>query len=323
MHVYSRWNKIVIAGLVLSVACVTAFNWLVDPYEIFHTNVFRHGAPMNDRFNKVAHLLQNKGEYNTLIMGSSVMGIYDPAWLQEVQPGKRAYNASFLGGFPVDAHKVLATITTDGAKVNEVLMGIDLFQFMQSEDSSGPSRRHHYRITRDSPWSFYADYLFASSLWHGWVKWNDSLSRIPGIEFDVSSSGRYFLRQQDLEIESDPDRYIKKHFPAMKTGPRDERKGLWIDSRFAELKAFVEWARENRIKTTFFLQPSNHLLRDNLPAGAIDDFRKRVFAITGVIPDFTQTKEITDNDRLFYDPKHYVPAVAIEIVKQTYAAGPR
>ena len=313
----SRWNRIVIAGLVGAACFVVAFNYLLDPYDIFQSRLLPPGPLMNERFNKVEHILETKGRYTSFIVGSSAMGAYEPAWLEARRPGSRFYNASFFGGIPRDAHRLLMLMKERGVRVDEIFMGIDLFPFLQADDAKSPSQQHHYLVAGERPWSFYGNYLFASSVWHAWIKFNNSQLKTPFIRFDVERTGRYYLEKQDHEIAVDQDAYIKKKFGSSATPRSPANSVAWIDKRFEELRSFVELTRSTGIRTTFFIQPCHHLLRESLPASDLASFRDRIFAITGLIPDFSSTREITDDDRLYYDPKHYLPSVAKGIVEET------
>jgi hypothetical protein len=314
----SSWNKIAVAGIIASVFSVIGFNYIVDPYEVFHSNYFRSGPPMNERFNKVEYLLKNGAKYNTLIMGSSVMGAYDPRWIESLDSTRKVYNASFLGGLPIDAQKLLKLLKEKNIKIEKIYMGIDLFPFLQVEDSKSPSKQHHYLITGENEMTFYANYMFASSAFHGWTKVNDSFKETQFINFDIEKSGRYYLLKQDDERKKDLNGYVKRHFGGKKILDVKATEVAWVNSRFEEFESFVKWTKENNIDADFYIHPFHRLLRDNLPVTAMSEFRERIFKITGKIPDFTDAREFTDDDSLYYDPKHYVDAVAKNIVNNTY-----
>lgn len=314
----SQWNKAVVAGVGLSLAFVMGFNYVVDPYEVFHSGFVKPGTPTNERYNKAEFLLTKGKSFDTLIMGSSVMGAYEPKWLTDITPDKHVYNASFLGGLPIDALKVLKTISANGNGVKEIYMGIDLFPFMQAEDSKSPSKSHHYKVSGESKVSFYSDFLFASSLWHGGNKIMGEFTKVPNIRFDLYGTGRYYLMAQDVARNADLQAYTKKAFEKKAVSEIKVKNVAWIDYRFAELRELVSWCRAHGIKTTFYIHPFHRLLRDNVPSDAMQEFRAKIFAITGEIPDFTTRTELTDNDSLYYDPKHYIPDVAHRIVNETY-----
>jgi hypothetical protein len=317
----SKWNKIVACGILACIGSVIGFNYVIDPYHIFHSNYVRKGPSVNDRFNKVEHLLKTSGKYNTLIMGSSVMGAYEPKWIEDIDGSRKVYNASLMGGLPVDAQKILILLKKENVKIDHVYMGIDIFPFLQADESRSPSKQHHYLIGGESKEAFYANYFFASSVFHGWIKISDSLEKTTFIDYDIENTGRYYLLKQNEERSNNLEGYTKKRFGSKKVHNADVSQVAWVKSRFDELDSFVKWTKQNNIKTTFYIHPFHRLLRDNLQKSAMVEFRKKIFEITGEIPDFTEVNEMTNDDEMYYDPKHYVEAVAKKIVDQTYKVG--
>lgn len=310
---FGNWNKTVIGGMVASLGFVVAFNYLVDPYEIFHTNNFRMASSANERFNKYEFLLKNGDRFDTLIMGSSVMGAYEPGWIESVIPDSKVYNASFLGGLPADAHKILEALGRKNIKPKTVFIGIDLFPFLQAEDSKSPSKSHHFDVTGVDQVPFYSGYLFASSLWHGVNKVRESYDPIPKIQFDINGTGRYYLLAQDAEREKNLSAYTQKTFGGKKISEIRVKNVAWIESRFDELADLKKWGDQSGVDIVFYIHPFHRLLRDNLPDGALEGYRQRIFDIVGPVKDFTGRSSFTDDDNLYYDPKHYIPDVAKKI----------
>ena len=107
---WTRWSTTVVSIAVAGMLGVGAMNYLVDPYEIFGTSKLRPGVTVNDRYGKIEHLLANPGRYNGLILGSSVMGVFNPSVADQKLPGHRFYNLSYFGGTPEEALNTLKAL---------------------------------------------------------------------------------------------------------------------------------------------------------------------------------------------------------------------
>lgn len=334
-----RWIALLSGGMVLSVAFVAGFNVAVDPYDVFHTGLLRPAAPFNDRFNKVEHLVGQScwlcngstvteaalHRYDSYIVGSSVMGAFDPADAQRALPGTRFYNASFLGGTPADAHRVLKLVKSRGGRVRDVLMGLEVFPFLQTDDSRSPSKQHHFAVTGDNATAFYWRYLFASSLWHGFTKIQFHF-KPAFIAHDIATTGRYRLVQYEREIEQDPAAFVERNFPKKRptTEVSANTKAAWVEPRFSELQALVDWARHEGIRLHLFIHPFHHMTRDGMSPAVMEDFRARIREIAGDIPDFSQRPDMTETDTLYYDRVHYRPIVAQRVMQEVlFSTAPR
>jgi hypothetical protein len=316
---WHRWNLLVGCGLLVSAVAVIGFNYCVDPYEIFHSGIFKPAFAVNERYNKVEYLLANKDKYDSFIVGSSVMGAFDPRVAQDLHPGHRYYNFSFLGGLPSEALANLKAIKREGVAVKEIVMGIDVFPFKQVATSGGFSQKPHPIVSGQSRMGFLSSYLFASSAWQGATKiWHHQQPQ-PSLVFDIDGTGMYLLKEYDREIAQDEAAYIKKRVRKKESETTTNASVMWVDSRFDEFRELVEWTRQEGIRTYFFIQPFHHLVRDYLPDGVMKEFKDRVTAIVGApIPDFSQRNDITEVDHNYYDLKHYRIPVANKIMQELF-----
>lgn len=318
-----NWIRLLLAGVLASVLFVVGFNYLVDPYDVFRSGHFPPAAPYNDRFNKTAYLIGDDNaapgyrRFNSYIVGSSIMGAFDPAVADTLMPGRHFYNASFLGGTPADALKILKLIKKKGGAVEDVLLGLEAFPFLQAEDNASPSKQHHFAITGEQPSRFYSRYLFASSLFHGWVKISSSYN--PAfIRFDLAN-GRYILEQNDRDIGADPDAYVTRTFRRGNSSSvrQGSTKAAWIESRFTEFFELVEWAKAENVKLHLFIHPLHPSMLNELSRSVMDDLRNRVISISGTMPDYSASPAPSGVDSLYYDHVHYRPALAERVMTDT------
>ncbi len=318
MH-WASWNVMTVSLLTLAAMTVPAFNILVDPYGVFGTPWPRDSNAMNERFLKVEHVLKNAGKYNAFLIGSSVMGIYDPKVAERIRPGMRFYNLSFLGGTPGESLAVLRTLNRHGVKVHEVVMGIDVYPFRKRVDTDRHDRRAHPSVTGQNRLSWYASYLFAPSLLPGLTRLENNLfSQTEFIRFDINGGGRYILVRNELEMREDPDGYVRTRInPTPDLRPA---RLVVIDDSLRELEDLDRWLRHNNIRVHYFIHPVNHRVLAAYSAESLFQLKSRIMKITGPIPDYTLDRRFTHNDYLYYDVNHYTSSVAKQILHEVLPA---
>ncbi len=323
------WNLLVVCLLSLAALGVPAFNLIVDPYGIFGMAWPRDSYSMNERFLKLEHVLQHKDTYDSFLVGSSVMGIYDPAEASRLRPGRSYYNLSFLAGTPAEAHAALRALKAQGVRVREVLMGVDIFAFRERQDSGKPARRQHPLVTGENRLAWFARYLFAPSILEGWMRIQHNLADDTKIEFDIAGGGQYRLVKAERDLSRDPADYIRVNLRTAADAPAAEVG--WVDERFEEFRQLVHWLRANHVEARFFIHPFHQHFSNAISAASMAQFRQRITATAGPMPDYSKVQSITGDDRLYYDVKHYRPWVANRLMSELLSptdsaptpAGPR
>lgn len=311
---YATWNRRLLRNVTGIVVAIVLFNVFVDPYEIFGIVSYRGGFAPNERFNKVDYLLAHSEKYDSFIVGSSVMGQFNPRLLELKRPGQRAYNLSFLRGTPAEALDTLRTLQANGVRIKEIVMGIDVFPFIESSEYVEPFRRPHPAVSGESVASFYLSYVFTSGLVQGINRLSHAFEPQPKIAFDLRGTGEYRLLSYDREILKDQSSFIKRQMAPIADAKR--AKFVWVQKRFDELQALKEWLAAGGIRAEFFIHPLHHSTLDLIEQASLTEFRSRVVSILGPVPDYSRTDRITHDDRNYYDRKHYRPFVAEEILGQ-------
>lgn len=288
-------------------------NLLVDPYRVFHILSWERGYTDNERFNKIARVLERPLRYNGFIVGSSRMGVYEPEWLTRALPQHTFYNLSVFGGGPEESRRMLATLAARGVKVQSVVMGVDLFSYMGRSTAVTPAYHHHPYVSGDSWVRFYSRYLFAPSLLHSLMKIQQQGKEVADVRFDFDT-GRYHLDRWDREIALDHRRYIERAFGSM-TEPAS-REVRWNEQAFAELHALKRWLDANSVESHFFIAPHHRLELERLGPNGLNAFRERVAAATGApVVDLTRRDWMSADD-WYYEPTHYRPELASQVVRE-------
>lgn len=310
---YRRFNRRVVAGAVGALCLVMALNVGVDPYRVFHLIDWGSGYTDNERYNKVAHLLAHPERHDAFIVGSSRMGLYNPDTLNRLRPGRHYYNLATFGGSAQDALLMLKALQRREVTIREVVFGIDLFPFLEGDGEVTPAYRHHPAASGESYASFYTGYLMSPSAMHAWLKVQQSRMDAPDLEFDFEGVGRFYLRRWDREIAADHEAYMAANFEATQN-TMVPRGVVWNEGRFDELGALVRWGTASDVVLHLFIQPHHHTELGRYDAATRAVFKHRIESITGPIPDYSDRADWSHNNRWYYEPKHYRPVLADQVV---------
>lgn len=310
----NRWNRIIAGAFLIGGVAVTGFNYLVDPYEVFGNHFLRSGFSVNERYRKVEHLIQDTTPHDAYILGSSVMGVYDPATASRLS-GHHYYNLSFMAGTPSDALAAVRTLKTHGKPIKEVIIGLDFYSFYEHPGNPDLAMRPHPLVSGESAASFWVAYLFASGIWQGATRIGHHLQAQPSIFYDVDHSGMYHLYELDQRIANDPEQYIKDKFaPKALRGVDVE----WIDDRLKEFAELCRWLAENNIQAHIFVHPFYHETQAAISRRSYAELMVRLRKIYPGLVDFSAAR-ITQDPHWYYDKRHYRPAVAEQIMMQLYS----
>jgi hypothetical protein len=311
MKQWSLLSRAVVISAVATVTAIVAVNVLVDPYAVLHTVSWpKHGYTDNDRYNKMEHLLAGPPKYDSYILGSSRMGFYDPEQAQGLLGG-HFYNLSVFGGTPGDALAMLRVLDARGHPIDRVVVGIDIIPFMSINAPDRPDYRHHPEVLQTSEWSYWLDYVMRPSLMHSSFKIMQNWSEVPTVAFQYSTDGRYSLPLWEKELNDDWGKYRLAHFSAEPTAPKAVQ---WRQAGFEELTALRDWLRSREVQTLFFIDPHHHEFLSRLAPAALIEFRQKIRSILGEIPDFMTHPYWSGDDKLFYEPKHYRPVLAAQVL---------
>lgn len=97
--------------------------YFYDPYAFFHKNSMKERFHIDDRYG-IPHIIDEKiNDFNSLILGSSLMRSTDGKWLQK--DGKKFINLS-VDGFPMYERGVVLGYILGKKHLREVLYSLDL-----------------------------------------------------------------------------------------------------------------------------------------------------------------------------------------------------
>ena len=312
---WNNWNTRLSVLLETLLLTVVGFNYFIDPYGVFETRwLTRDSYNVNERYLKVEHILHERSRYDSFILGDSAMDVFDSRTADRLSHGQHWYNLSFLGGNAGEALAVLRAIKQQGVSIREVIFGVDMIPYWENRGNASGFLRMHPAVTGESRVSFLVRSLFASSFLEGINRIENSIQPEPAVAYDINSTGRLMLLRYERELASDPEAFRRRQFRGdAKIQANDI---VWIDQRFRELAELKAWLEEHRIAAQFFIQPYHHETRAWVSPRSYQEFCDRILQILGTVPNFSVISEITDDDRNYYDPKHFRPEVSDLILRR-------
>jgi hypothetical protein len=339
------WKKSILVATVASWS-LPIWNVVVNPYQVFNQNLSigerYESSTTNERYLKVKHLLSehaqtspdshlnvstriNRGgenipsttskisEHDAFLVGSSIMGLVDPALANRYFPGRNFYNLAFLAAKPDEILATLKALKKGGVPIKNVVYGLEPIAFTDIK-SYGPAYQLHYDAVEKPKLRILFDFLFAPSFSDGFSRLVNIFRGMPSVRYDIEGSGRYHLERYDREIENDHEAFIKKQFPADKNPVAAPP---WINDRFEDLKALVRWLNEEKINARFYLNPLHPYVHAAYGESRLREFKQKIIGLTGnpYVKDCTELLNDGDVNLHFYDYKHFLPDNAKAVIE--------
>ncbi len=304
---YRRFNRTVIALAASAFALVATSNVVIDPYGVFGTSFLAYGAETNERVVKLRRLLRRGAPHDTLVFGSSVVGVVDPELLL---PGHDAYNASFFAATPGHVLSLLIALDRGSRLPRHVVLAMDPFMFT-APPSHAPQVRLPPGASGESAPQFWRAYLFASSAPSMLAKAADALAPEPGVRFDFER-GVYRLPWLDRLIEHDPAAYVRARltsWPAAVPADAGGDRSAW-----AELQDLAQWVENRQDLLVTWVIPPVHRRTAHAMENTIANLRYALSGVSrGVVIDLSR-HAVTSHDHHWYDHKHFRPASVARFV---------
>jgi hypothetical protein len=335
------WKAALVAGG-LAAWSLPVWNVVVNPYQIFKAKYSigeRYTASTtNERFLKVEYLLNeaktrspetpgaiaacinNINEAgnpsaqplpDAFIVGSSIMGLMDPAQVNRYFPDRHFYNLAFLAAKPDEILASLQALKRGGVPVKAVVYGLEPIAFTDRK-TYGPAYWLHPETGGPSRQRVIFDYLFAPSLSDGFSRLVTAISGQPSVRYDIEGTGRYALERYDREIKADHSAFMRRQFPV---DAQPVVAPPWIESRFEDFHKLVQWLKEGQVETRFYLNPLHPYVANAYGENRLAAFKAKIAGIAGQgIQDCTQLLNSEDVNQRFYDYKHFRPEEAFRVI---------
>lgn len=296
---------------------IIGVNYYFDFYAVFKQNQEVYYDGINDRYAKVAYILNNKDKYNTFLWGSSRSQKMNPLILDI-----KSYNMAAPAGMPEDCLQNLKIFINNGIKVKNVYLGVDNFSY----------KMNYLEKINNTIYTPYSEnklsnikYLIKVAVKNpdiDKIKISIGLSdskRYKSVEDYIITTGQIKLAKYiDDDIEKSINKYV---FDDKFNKPfYEDDKNEHIDSTISTIKEIKQICDANDINLVVFFNPVHitSYLKDDIEIS--NRFKKGLANITDFY-DFNYINFITVNNYFWYEtshPRYFVCDWQLKVITNQY-----
>ena len=280
-------------------------NYILNPYGVFFKyKNYEISTTINERYLKIAYILDNPKKYDSFIFGSSRVGT-----LEGEKIGK-FYNMTFSGALLSEILENLKIFIENNIEIRNIILGIDDFDFYENPESSEEILyKISYKKLQENKFNFFKYYLIKNPF--NKVNYN-YLFKKEKVYRDILETGKWKREYADIKIESD----INEHKYILLNKNINKIETNRIQKTIKEINEFIIICQKNNIKLTIIYLPlykGHYIINKDL----IDISRKELQKITSYW-DMVEIKGYTDNEYYWYEESHYRPILGKIILKKIF-----
>ena len=135
-------------------------NYIVDPFNIFHTKFLKEQFQMNERFMKIEYLEENKNKYNSYMFGSSRIGTTPPSVIDKYLESAKFYNFTVSSANLYDYLMHLKYFIKSEYPIKNLYLQIDIDNISSySRSESDYLRKLHPFVLEENLEKYYLSYF--------------------------------------------------------------------------------------------------------------------------------------------------------------------
>ncbi len=288
------------------------FNYIVDPYGVFHETPWFHAVVPNERFVKMRYLVHHPLLYDSLVFGSSRVNTLDTSHLH----GGTWYNLWANSATPEEYLQDIRFLLAHGMTMRNLLIGLDASSYILS----GEDHQHELpsiMYPKDGHWlNVYATYLFTVPD-YGVVK--EAFYPRERIVYDYQHTGRALFVEREQALISNPAEHVAT-FKLPMAGPAPVDVNERIRRTIQAMADIRKIADERHIHLTVFVNPVHESLFHTTLFSPYRSFLKQLVGITDYV-DFSGVNSITSDKGRYYEYSHYRPIVGDRIIASLFGTG--
>lgn len=304
---FKTWNIVIISSILLVILSLVTANILIDPFNIFKTNIFKD-YQVNQRFVKAEYLNKNNKKYNAYMMGSSRIGTTSPWVVEQYLPGHHFYNMTVGGCTQYDTLLFIKYFIENKFLVNTIYLQIDITDIYGYQPLiDNYYAKHHPSVVGGKLVPTYAEYLST-------LPWKNLIGKVKNhfknpppikqIRYDNQNTGRWYMDQSDLLIEHSPELYIQQEKSFFDVNVTRGPDGKFIKENIEAIKQIKELADAHNIKLIVIIPPYHHLMMSSFPIKSYIEYLNAIGEITPFW-DFSGYNSITFDNHYYYSKTHY------------------
>jgi hypothetical protein len=302
-----KWIKISIFTTFLGFCLLMLTNYIVDPFNVFHSNILKYNFQENERFVKIEYLEKNHDKFNGYMIGSSRIGTTSPKIVEQYIPNAKLYNLTMNGATMYDYLMHIRYMIKRGYPIKSIYLQLDVINmtYYGGLDSDYLSRLHPY-VEDKSLLLFYFDYL------SGFFPFNIKNKIAQNFHYTYETihnleTGIWATPSNEKKISENCEEYVKNQ-KSFHTKNRRILKYLTKKEFIPDLKEIVHLCQTHQIKLYIFMMPHNQIMMDSF---VLDDYLHYLEDIANITDfyDFSGYNSITTNNCNYYERSHYRPKV--------------
>lgn len=304
-----KWLWMLLCCILLILLLVMGFNFVTDPYGAFGDRVLQwwsYDETMNPKLAKISYLEQHHDEYDSYIIGASGSSSLPVAELNE-RLNAKFYNCFFYGA-DMEAYEQMCRYFLEHYEVKNILLNLSPQVAITGESMSEDNLSYHghYKITGESPVTFYGRYLLANPM--------DGVQKLRSRATDGflpeaykcfdGATGAYDKRWRDAEGISDLDAYLAdERYTVFRDYPQKTETLHAVDRVAAAVQRIRDDCAAHGVNLTVLCQPAYY---ENLNFFSQEDLAAFRNALAGVTDywDFSLSAASYE-PRYFYDETHF------------------
>ncbi len=298
-----KFLKIVLSLSILSVLFIGGVNYIIDPFNIFHTKILKEQFQMNERFMKIEYLEENKYKYNSYMFGSSRIGTTPPNIINKYLDNANFYNFTISSANIYDYLIHLEYFIKNKYFIKNLYLQIDIDNMnAYSRSESDYLRKAHPFVVGETLESYYLSYLsgFFPFNTNGKINLNIQRDDLTGYFIET---GIWTKPIKEEKIRINPEKFIQEENSFNIENKRSLKNTKSKDNTSA-LKKIVDLCLENDINLIVFTTPHNKNMMDSFMVDDYLEFLKMISSLTNFY-DFTGYNSITTNNINYYESSHY------------------
>ena len=299
---WRAWNLLALSSLVAAAAAMPIANVVIDPFDLFHVGPLGPGPNTNQRFAQLRRLTEKPGEFDILMLGTSIMGINPPSTIERLLPGTRAYNMGFFLATSSDLLEASRYLSDRGALPARVIVGVDPFLFVARDAHLRKEFEFPPEVTGQSPAKWWSDAVFSSSGAQIANKIFDKLQPLPAVRFEAAG-GNYSLPSAAAARLRDPAAHAAKAFKPI---PPIRDDAHLVQADFDALEQLSDFFKARNVAVLWLIEPTSRPLRNAYGPDAYDKLLNRMKRGLGDdVVDLSDLPGLADDPQSWYDAKHF------------------
>ena len=304
-----QWIKSWVLMVMFIFSISMSVNYLVDPFDIFHTSILKHQHQVNERFAKIEFLDKNNKKFNGYMFGSSRIGTTYPSSIEKYIPNSKIYNLTMASANLYDYMMNLKYFVKKQYPINTIYLQLDIENMNQygKFESIFYKKLHPYVLDESLPW-FYTQHLI------GLFPMNIKGKINKNLHYDYENRTDYFLDigmwtkpGKEQHLINDCKSYVENE-PEFHLNYKRKVKYRTAKGSMSALSEIKSICQKHNIKLYVFITPHNQNMMDTF---VLDDYLKYIKDISEITDfyDFSGYNSITTNNCNYYESSHYRPYI--------------